>query len=91
MDKSIEYEKTYMRIFLFDEEENMISYNRNDEYETTVDHGYEDLDLKEDAVKISLYQNAEYIELYNDKSYKVIKRVFMPCRPVCLYLYLKEE
>ncbi|KOA19341.1 hypothetical protein CLHOM_24470 [Clostridium homopropionicum DSM 5847] len=80
----------YIRVMLLDENNKQITYERKDGYRTTVEDGYEDLNLIEDSIKISLYQTAEHIELYNNKKYKVINRSFMPCCPVCLYLTLKE-
>lgn len=79
-----------IRVFLYDENKNIINYKREDEYSTTVESGFEDLNLKKDATKISLYQTCEYIELYNNKKYKVVERSLQPCCPVCLYLILKE-
>lgn len=83
--------KKFIRVILVDENDKQIKYERTDKYETTVDFGQEDLDLKEDAMKINLYNTAEYIELWHNKKFKVIKRTLMPCCPVCLYLTLKEE
>lgn len=82
--------KKYIRVFLKDENGKQIKCEREDKYSTTVDIGYEDLDLRDDDVKISLYQNSEYIELWDGRVFKVLKRIFMPCCPVCLYLTLKE-
>jgi len=90
MEEDIKQEKTHIRVFLEDENGRQIAHDRRDEFVTTVDSGFEDLSLKEDAVKINLYQNSEFILLWDQKTYKVVKRVFMPCRPVTLYLSLKE-
>ena len=92
VDKETNPEKHGLRVLFFDENgKKVIKSDRDNENVTpNFQRGYEDLDMREDAVKISLYQNAEYIELGDDKTYKVVKKVFMPCRPVSLYLYLKE-
>lgn len=83
--------KKYIRIFFFDADTKKgISVARKDEYCTTVDLGYEDLDLRADAAKIYLYQTSKFIQLY-DGLYEVKKTEFMPCTPVCLYLYLKKS
>lgn len=83
--------KERIRIILVDEKGRQISYCRKDEkYSTSVDDGYEDLSLVEDATKIALYQNSEYLDLANNKTYKVVKRSFQPCSPVTLHLYLRE-
>ena len=86
-----EDQKAFIRIFLHDEKSNPIICKRNDGYQTTIDElGYEDLLLQRDKAKINLYSTIDYIDLYNGKTYKVIKRSFMPCSPVCLYLTLEE-
>lgn len=84
--------RKYIRVILLDKEGKPLKLpRRDDEYTTNIDSGFEDLDLKEDATKINLYQTCEYIELWHDKKFKVVKRSFMPCVPVCLYLFLEEE
>ena len=90
MDQISEGVRKYIRIFLVDEKGKQIQYNRTDGYSTSIDAGFEDLLLKEDCAKIDLYRTSKYINLYNNKTYEVIKREFMPCIPVTLYLYLKE-
>lgn len=67
-----------------------LNSNRSDEYKSTVDWGYEDLDLREDATKIQLYMNCDILTLNNDKEYRVIKRVFQPNRPVMLWIDVEE-
>lgn len=84
--------KEYIRIVFLDKNDKQIrTNNRKDEYETTVEWGFEDLNLKTDSTKINLYNTAEYIELWGDKRFRVVKRTLMPCCPVCLYLTLEEE
>ncbi|AIY80659.1 hypothetical protein ACTFIN_01615 [Clostridium cagae] len=85
--------KEFIRILFFDDKgRKPITYERFDkDNSTTIETcGYEDLLLKEDGNKINLYQTSKYLTFYNNKTYEVIKREFMPCVPVCLYLYLKE-
>lgn len=90
-----ESKKKYIRIFLneiCDNERGFkdLKYDRNDEYATYLNTGgYEDLDLREDATKIQLYLNCNTITMMNNQTYEVVKREFMPCIPVCLYLYLR--
>jgi hypothetical protein len=83
--------KEYIRVIFLDNNDKQIKSNRDDKYETTVEWGYEDLNLKTDSTKINLYNTAEYIELWGNRRFKVIKRTLMPCCPVCLYLTLEEE
>lgn len=80
-----------IRITLLDEKGNPLKLQvRDDGYQTTIDSGWETLNLKEDIAKINFYQTVEYIDLWYDRKFKVVKRTFMPCRPVSLYLMLKE-
>ena len=67
-----------------------LNQGRQDGYECTVDYGYEDLDLREDATKIYLYMQCDVLTLNNNKKYKVVKRVFQPNRPVMLWLDVEE-
>lgn len=67
-----------------------LNQKRNDEYVTTVDFGYEDLDMREDQMKIQMYMNCDILTLNNDKEYRVTKRVFQPNRPVMLWLDVEE-
>lgn len=87
-----ESSKNYIRVILLDEKGNPLKLPiRNDKYTTTIDSGYEDLNLREDTAKIDLYKACDYIDLWHNKSFKIVKRIFMPCVPVSLYLFLKEE
>ena len=65
-------------------------YNRNQEYKTNIDSGYENLNLHEDLAKIMLYMQNDIICFKNGRTYKVLKREFQPCVPVTLYLYVEE-
>lgn len=85
-----ESNKKYIRVIFYDEEGKQIHKNRNDEYKSTVEDGYEDLLLREDGNKLNLYQTSKYMSFNDDSTYEIVKREFMPCVPVCLYLYLKE-
>lgn len=67
-----------------------LNQKRNDEYVTTIDFGYEDLDMREDQMKIQMYMNCDILTLNNDKEYRVTKRVFQPNRPVMLWLDVEE-
>ncbi len=67
-----------------------LNQGRNDGYESTVDWGYEDLDLREDAEKIQLYMSNDFLTLNNNKYYKVVKRIFQPNRPVMLCIDVEE-
>ena len=68
----------------------MFDVKRNDEYKTTADAGYEDLDLKADAMKIQLYFQSDIIEFNNGRRYKVVSKRFQPCRPVTLTIDVEE-
>ena len=84
-------EKKYIRVNLFLENGQMVKSERKlSGYETTVDNGYEDLNLREDATKIELYLKSDYITLEDNNEYEVTKRIFQPNRPVMLCLYLKK-
>lgn len=85
-----ENNKKYIRVMFYDENGKQIQKERNDEYKSTVEDGYEDLLLREDGNKLNLYQTSRYISFNDNITYEVVKREFMPCVPVCLYLYLKE-
>ena len=50
----------------------------------------EDLIFGEDDCKINMYNSAIYISMMNGKTYKVTKRVFQPCIPCMLKLYIQE-
>lgn len=89
-DNPNENNKKYIRVIFYDEKGKQIQKERNDEYKSTVEDGYEDLLLREDGNKLNLYQTSKYISFNDDIIYEVVKREFMPCVPVCLYLYLKE-
>jgi hypothetical protein len=80
----------YIRIIMVDENGKQLVRERSDKYGTTVELGYEDLLLKEDSAKISLYQTSQFIEFFDGIEYEVVKRSFMPCTPVSLYIYLKK-
>lgn len=87
--------REYIRIFLktIDGKSEMehFDYNRDDdEYQTHIDAGFEDLNLHEDLAKIMLYMQNDIIRFNNGRTYKVIKREFQPCVPVMLYLYVEE-
>lgn len=85
-------EKEYIRVILLNEDGNPLDLKqREDEYATNIDSGFEDLLLKEDSTKLNLYMTSDKLLLWHNKTYKVISREFMPCRPVSLYLLLKEE
>lgn len=92
--ESDEIAKRYIRICIEDVNTSKLAeglnQERNDGYESTVDFGYEDLDMKEDQMKIQLYMNCDIITLNNNKEYRVIKRVFQPNRPVMLCLDVEE-
>lgn len=82
--------KKYIRVFFYYANTNkLIKTDRKDGYGTSIELGYEDLSLKEDEIRLSLYQTSQFIEL-NDITYEVEKRVFRPTVPVCLYLYLNK-
>ncbi|WP_294408371.1 hypothetical protein [uncultured Ruminococcus sp.] len=67
------------------------SYRAGDKYCTTLDSGFfEDLIFGEDDCKINMYNSAIYISMMNGKTYKVTKRVFQPCIPCMLKLYIQE-
>lgn len=92
MSNNCEIVKQNIRVVLLNEKGNPLKLQPRDGQDaSTVDSGYEDLDLREDQEKIHLYQTTEHLDLWNDKKFKVIKRSFMPCRPVALFLYLQEE
>ena len=47
----------YIRIIFLNENGRPLKLQqRNDEYNTTVDNGYEDLNLRKDSTKINLYR-----------------------------------
>lgn len=90
--------KTYIKIqmHLIDVDGNPTSwhewgYERNDGYATDVDKCFfEDLEFGKDDCKIQLYNTAEYITLMNCKTYKIEKRLFQPCVPCMLHIYMSE-
>lgn len=67
-----------------------LNQHRHDGYESTVDWGYEDLDLQKDFAKIQLYLTCDFLTLNNNKNYHVIKRTFQPNRPVMLWIDVEE-
>ncbi len=91
---SNEIAKTNIRVFLAlksgEREKDHFDFNRNDEYKSDIDAGYEDLNLKEDIAKIMLYMQNDTIVFNNGRKYRVIEREFQPCRPVMLCLTVEE-
>lgn len=67
------------------------SYRAGDENCTSLDYGFfEDLIFGEDDCKINMYNSATQISMMNGKTYRVTKRVFQPCIPCMLELYIQE-
>lgn len=91
---SNEIAKTYIRVFLAlpsgERLDENFDFNRDDEYRSDIDAGYEDLNLKEDMAKLMLYMQNDTLLFNNGRKYKVIKREFQPCRPVMLCLTVEE-
>lgn len=86
--------KNKIRVFLqpVDQKERSehFNFNREEKYHTTIDDGYEDLDMHYDLAKIMMYMNNDNILFSNGKRYIVQKRSFQPCVPVMLTLYVEE-
>ena len=86
--------KQHIRIFLDindgKSEMEHFDYQRNDGYKTSIDAGFEDLDLQKDSAKIMLYMQNNIITFNNGKKYQITKREFQPCLPVMLILHVEE-
>ena len=86
--------KQHIRIFLDindgKSEMEHFDYQRNDGYKTSIDAGFEDLDLQKDSAKIMLYMENNIITFNNGKIYQITKREFQPCIPVMLILHVEE-
>lgn len=93
MDDNKKNSKKIIRIHMVNlDSDEILAFNsrREDGYKTCIDNGFEDLDMVDDMMRIQMYKDIDVITLNNNKYYKVIHRVFQPCVPQMLILYVKE-